>query len=364
MANKLSHSAISKYLECPKSYEYYYKDRLRPSGLKSSLLFGSAIDMGIACILNNKPNWEVQFEHYWMFRDGDESKPIQFNPEMEYSTSDVVVDLLTDKELEFISEEHEHSSFKNLSLLDAISAVIKLKKQEEHVEIRPNDLRFYNIIAWWSLYRKGIIMLQAFNTEIKPKIKKVLALQKKVEITNEEGDSSIGYIDAIVEWEDGSIVVIDFKTAARPYDIDSVLTSPQLAAYIFQVENEYKTRKAGFIVLPKALTKLESKVCPVCGNIATSSHKTCNASVSGKRCNSDWDVELKFKCEPQILINEMPERTETLVMENYAVVNKMIKHEMFPRNVNACEGKYGRCQYFDVCWNNNLAGMDKPEDKK
>ena len=53
MPNKLSHSSANIFQDCPKKWEFWYKDRLRPKVQSAALLFGSALDGAITAILKD-----------------------------------------------------------------------------------------------------------------------------------------------------------------------------------------------------------------------------------------------------------------------------------------------------------------------
>ena len=117
-----------------------------------------------------------------------------------------------------------------------------------------------------SLKNKGIMLLQVYKEQLLPKFKKVLAIQKQVELKNDDGDSIIGYVDLIAELHDGRIAVIDNKTAGREYDLDAVTKSPQLSLYktILNSGDEFNVDVAAFAVLIKQLNKnVKKRLCGV-----------------------------------------------------------------------------------------------------
>ncbi len=103
-------------------------------------------------------------------------------------------------------------------------------------------------------------MLEEFKNNILPNITEVLATQVKVELTNEDGDSIIGFADAVVKWKDyPHPIIVDIKTSSIDYEHDSVLTSPQLTLYVHDLSAKFdNTRSAGYIVLHKKIKENEN----------------------------------------------------------------------------------------------------------
>ena len=67
MKTTLSHSQIGRYQMCPKSYEYYYIQKLRPKVHSASLVFGSAIDNALNALLTGQESPEALFEKSFRF---------------------------------------------------------------------------------------------------------------------------------------------------------------------------------------------------------------------------------------------------------------------------------------------------------
>ena len=67
MSKKISHSAWSKYLVCPKLYDLHYNQKLRPKGTTSALLFGSAIDAALNVMLLKTGDPYEEFKKHFEF---------------------------------------------------------------------------------------------------------------------------------------------------------------------------------------------------------------------------------------------------------------------------------------------------------
>jgi hypothetical protein len=349
--NRLSYSAVSKYQDCPKSYEFHYIKKLRSKYQGSALFFGSAIDNSIGVMLDGHPEKaEAAFLNSWSEAEHNKKRvKLESYELITYSNSEFDADLLP--------KGHDIDLAYMKDLLDKKKAI-----GFENMEL--DEQKYFNRANWLCLKEKGLLMVRTFRDEVMPRITKVHATQKRVDIENDEGDTIVGYVDLIADWEDGSTVVFDLKTSSIQYENDSVVTSAQLASYVYAVENEYNTRKAGYIVLRKQVNKNKEKVCSVCGFEAEkgSTHKTCYNTIGKKRCGGEWDVTIRPTVDVQIIIDTVPEQTEAIVMENYNDVNTMIKHGIYTRNLNACKKPWGLCPYFNLCWvgkDDNLLNMEE-----
>lgn len=201
---RISHSALTTYLECPYKYFLHYFRKLRPTAEKSSLAFGNAVDIGLNHLLETRDvDGAIQkFQAAWTsLRD----KKIA----IDYSKSDL---------------------------------------DDFLVEDDPGN-------TWLCLYRKGRILIEEFHAQIMPRIKDVIAVQVNRTVNNEFGDELIIKTDFICVWEDGRRILFDNKTSSVKYEDDSVKTSPQLGIYFEQLKAEYDLDQAGYIVIPKRINK-------------------------------------------------------------------------------------------------------------
>jgi len=92
---------------------------------------------------------------------------------------------------------------------------------------------------------------------ILPKIKKVHATQKFYNLKDEvTGDTLMGTLDFVAEIEGyDKPVIIDLKTAARPYTKDNIELSEQLPIYLALSEGKFNTDLVGYVVLIKNIWK-------------------------------------------------------------------------------------------------------------
>ena len=364
MSNKLSHSSVNMLGDCPKKWQLHYQERIRGTTQSAALLFGTAIDKAVEDLVltRNLEDAKRTFLAYWNSAEinGIQTK-LEDNPDIVYATNDLDEELLPEsftminavKLLEVIGKKKE-IGFDNLELADKI---------------------VYNQANWLVAKKRGELMLEAVNEQILPKINKVYSTQEKIDLTNDSGDSVVGYTDLVADYLDKGTIVFDVKTSTRSYEEDSVRTSPQLALYVHALADKYKTRKAGFIVLSKAIQKNRKKICKECKNDGTGGrHKTCDKMIeppmtgpgTGKpyRCNGEWIETINPKCKVDVIIDDIPERLEDIVLENMDNSNKLINNGIFSRNLSACIKNYGPCIYYKLCHENSMEGLIKLENSK
>jgi hypothetical protein len=366
MGIRLSHSASTKYTDCPKSYQYHYIEKFRAEVQSSALLFGTAIDKSAehyALTKNFDETIEV-FEKTWQTQNiNGVDEDLRFLLNFTYSDKDLDTDLLKKDDWNILSE-HFHITSDNIE--EALKEVIYTKASTGYAYLNNQDKSIFNYANWLCLKRKGKLMLREFKNIFDGNVEQVLGSQVKVDLENESGDSVVGFIDFVVKWKGiDKPIIIDLKTAGREYDEDAVKKSPQLSLYVYAVSEKYEgTRECGFIVLNKNINKNKHKKCKECGHDGTGGrHKTCDNTIEGVRCNGEWKETIYPKAKSQILISSVSEVLVERVVENFNEVNKAIKAEVFPRNLSNCI-KYGsiKCSFYDICHSNSEAGLIKKED--
>lgn len=306
MTSRISHSAWAKYLTCPQMYKLHYVDRLRPTGTSSALLFGIAIDEGLNALL---------------LGTGDPLKVFRDNfPEFDKTVS-------------------LHQNDIDLNVLDG--------SQQEALVGKSDYFK-----AWACLRVKGRLLLEAYREVFWPKVEEVISVQKNLE-------GRPGVIDAVIKHREHGIVLIDHKTASRPYTKDAISRSTQLSLYA----GNQKIQKAGFVVLLKTIPK--AKICTSCGADGSGTrYKTCASTTDGVRCNGAWDYRVDKKRAVQVLIADVPKGNQQLFESSICDVEKAIGSSIFPRNLNACNWIYGSpCPYIDYCWKGKTNGLEKKENK-
>lgn len=205
---RISHSASEKFSTCGYSYFLHYYYKLRPIEIKSALVVGGAVDVGLNHLLETRNLEEsiVKFKQAW-----DKTAK---SGEIIYSKSDI--------------EEH---------LLDGV----EIKKESDR--------------GYYSWLKKGEILIREYNEQVMPLIKRVIKVQIDEVLENDVGDELVIKTDFIAELHDGRIILFDNKTSSVKYDKDSVKNSEQLAVYYHALKEEYKIDACGYIVIPKKVNK-------------------------------------------------------------------------------------------------------------
>lgn len=326
MNNKLSHSSITKFMNCGEQYRLHYVERLRPTTISSALLFGSAIDKGVEHLVNtgNLEEAKEYFNNNWLYSE----------------INGVRINIKESKDIVYSSTDYDK---------DLIPNNVDISLTESNLN-------------WYSLHTKGLLMLEAVHNQVLLKIKKVHSTQEQIELKNNDGDTVIGFVDLVADYEgEETPVIFDWKTASRPYADDSVITSPQLSLYMHAISEKYKTRRAGFIVMSKLIQKNRKKVCSSCGTDGSGGrHKTCNAIIKDERCNGEWIETIDPKCHIEVIIDDIPEATEDLIINNADNVNNLIKQGIYTKNLKTCSNDFGKkCIYFDKCYKGKTEGLVK-----
>jgi hypothetical protein len=361
---KLSHSALAKYTSCGLRYKYHYINKLRQKTTSGALLFGTAIDKALGELLTSRSldKAKTTFVNTMASQqiNGLETN-LAIATNVVYSRTDYDSDLIFDKDeaqFERFKTEYKIQSDKSLKQLTAYYR--ELKKEGGFDNLTQTQKMVYNYGHWVCLLNKGLYMLEGYNTEILPKVKKVHALQKQISLVNDDNDEVTGYIDAIIEWEDGKTYVIDHKTSTIEYEDDAAMTSQQLIIYYHSEKEEYKLSGVGFIVLYKQLNKNKVKTCSKCGFDGTGGrHKTCSNELEGVRCNGDWVETVSPQARIKTILNTVSEHAENLVISAFDKGIQGLKKEVFVPNLNSCIMPWGKCEYYSLCWTGNDSDLIK-----
>lgn len=351
--NKLSHSSVRLFTECPRKFFYHYVQRLRGKNIHGALLYGSSIDLALNHLLETKDLnasikiFDKSFNNQFI-NNVPTYLPLATN--VVYSVKDFDADLLKEEDHDYYRKVQLELGYKGESQAEELKKLVELKKQVGFGKFTKEQKQIYNLINWLSLRRKGHVMLQSYAIKVLPRIKKVIAVQKKSELLNDQGDSVVYIIDLIVEWEDGKIYLMDNKTSSIDYEDDSAMKSQQLVLYYHAEKEENKLDGVGFIVLNKNILKNRVKICSKCGFDGSSTrHKTCNNEIEENRCGGEWKETISPECFIKVIINKVPPATEDLVLETFDGANTAIKTGNFPPNLNACGNSNFLCTYYRKC---------------
>jgi hypothetical protein len=310
-------------------------------------LFGSALDAALNNLLvpvQDKSPEDIFIETFTKAIINGVETYLPDCIDLTYASSDLDFDML-----ELTQEaEDELSNIKSKKSKWGLTGLSK----EERVK--------FNLANWESLKVKGFLMIQAYMDKVLPLIENVMEVQIPISLSNGE-DSITGFVDLVANIKGHGLVILDNKTSSMEYQEDSVLTSPQLSLYMHALQNKYNTRKAGYIVLRKQIKKNRVKVCNDCGHDGSSArHTTCPALINSKRCGGSWSETIRPEVDIQIIIDEIPNRTEDIVLDNYDMVTKAIKGGVFTRNLQSCKNIYGGpCPYFGLCYKNSMKDLQE-----
>jgi hypothetical protein len=359
---RLSNSSISTLSSCGQKFKYSYIDKLTSIWKGSALFFGSAMDASLNYMLLNKDkecleDSKALFVQEWTSQKERSGKVTRLEQHefMQYSDSDMDIELLVTEDLASLSElfgadwQNRFDGLKN-----------KKKAGNEFETWNVDDRKFWNHVHWFSMLRKGFIMLETYYNYVLPEIEEVLDVQKHVELKADDKDSIQGYVDFVVRMKDGRVAVMDNKTSSIDYAEDSATFSPQLVLYKFLLnqspEVKYEVTHTGYVVLSKKMEKNKTKECLSCGYVPEmgGTHKTCNNTVNGKRCGGEWKITLAPKCNYQIIISEPSQKFEEDLLTNINIQNMIIANGLYTRNFGSCMA-YGRpCPYKTLCYENKL----------
>ena len=325
---KLSNSSLNRYVDCPRSYQLHYIEKIRPIEIKSSLFYGSCIDQAFTEMLTpSDPDGRTPEE---IFKAALTLQAI--NPNVKYSKADL--------DMELISPEMQ-------------------EKFKDDVQA----------LSWLSLEAKGLLMIKALREKVLPKIKKVHSTQEPVSLGNSDasGDEFIGFIDLVVNFEGyDKPIIFDLKTSSVKYEPESVKESQQLCIYSYAAGDKYKTKLAGYIVLQKKIRKIRTKTCTSCKHVTiNSSAKTCdNKDAGGERCGQPWSVVTTFDVDVDIIVDEIDPKTEDTVLNLMDDTHSKIKEGHFPQDISSCFNKkfHSRCEFYDLCFSNSMVGLVKKKD--
>lgn len=368
---KTSYSQNSTYIDCPRYWELTYVEGYEAATQGSSLYFGTAIDRGVGEMLSNNPSWLKTFYDNWEFQaqNGNLTK-IYDNDTITYSHKDFDGDVLEDKD--FVELE---KWAKELNLLDQNELIVTHEKlinlfkqaskakSSPYIKITDEQFKYFNRCSWLSLKRKGKILLEAFEKQVKPKIKNVISLQKRCKIEDPAtGDQIIGYIDMVLELDGyDKPIIFDLKTSAFPYDQGQLDLSPQLTLYSAMESRNYNTDLVGYIVLPKNIQKDEVSHCAKCNVLRNTRHQTCNVTLAdGSRCKGSWLMTKVPNPQVQIMVaSKTPEQVNDLLLDIGNIVLAM-KNRIVYRNTSKCENWYGgRCPMYDACHKKDYSKLVK-----
>lgn len=363
---KLSNSQRDLYLQCPKRYFFRYIKKMRPRAKGSALFFGGAFDHAVEGLLEHKDLAQAKqaFTERWMVQES--------NTNCKFGKNDYVEKIMLDEDVQRLlacvdnlNKSKPKDDFEQHG--NVLKLVMDIKKMGENGYTRDltrEEELFVHFANVLSMNRKAHLMLESFHAHILPHITRVIGTQVEVSILHPEGHSITGYIDLIATMAgyklpsgrvltEDDILVLDVKSAGAAYwaKLDDLTNSDQLDTYLISdaVQSIRPTNLIGYLAVSKQISTNENSFCKSCGNKKSSSHKTCNAEVNGKRCGGEWETVQDYYCESKIVVGERNLDQAQEMLNDYTDVLVGVQNQVFPRNRNSCEMYASYCEYLSVC---------------
>lgn len=349
----LPYSAMTKYTTCKRMYFLHYRERLRPVGSPSVLLFGTALDSAAEEYLINRNTLAAKqkFRDMWNQQEQD-GKTIEIcnSTEIIYSAQDLDSELIP---------QSDHDTILKDTPFETISDLVKDGSEKERIAYA----------YWLSLYYKGSLMLKAFMDWVDHNVEEVLGTQLDIDLEDGEGNKIPGKADFVVKiYGYDKPILIDLKSSIRYYDRNSVKESEQLSLYFFYLQQTKfpDMERAAYLVLNKQIKKNRTKTCLKCGNVTKGREQTCAEGGKGKnRCNGDFKIDIDPECTVQYIHDEIPKEFIEATIEKFNISVAGIKAENFEPCWAACDNFYGRkCPFWRYCHEGeSMEGLFKKERK-
>lgn len=342
---KLSHSAIEKYKTCPRMYKLHYVDKIREITTHSPLVFGSAMDLALNLLLETK--------------DLIASKQKLLDELNKLITHDTIIRYLkTDFEARLLEAEDvaaiKSLTLPSLVLPQTLSEMTKFVNEATSLTTLTVDERtLLNFLQRRSLAGRGLLMLEAYEREILPRIGNIKSIQKQIILKNEEGDELIGFVDFIADFDGAGVTIIDNKTSGRPYPADAVSTSQQFGIYC-EAES---IPKAAYVVMLKNIKFENHNLCNMCHHTEISRKRLCPI------CSSDFITKIEKRVDIQVISGKIDDDKQEALFGAIDMILNKIKNEDFEERWEACDNQFGRkCPYYDYCRNKDMKGLKKDEN--
>jgi len=326
----VSFSALECFEQCSEKYRLRYKERLSSEKIPSPLFFGTAIDAAVellllkkkVCLTEKELDLLMNEDAYSIFDKTmreQNGQLLERNPLCEYFYSDFDPNILTVQDYKALTK-----AYPSVTDWEEFFAYCK-KYIKTNGDLKAGSRVAFNNLCWLSLYRKGEMMLEAYERDILPEISEVFDIQKEVALLNESGDKLRGKIDFIASFKDDPAVryICDNKTSSEPYKEDSVANSVQLAIYC---EAETCDR-AAYTVMEKKMRLRDPKArTQIIKDVVSENQKQktfdiveqkLNNIASGEFCKKDSPKECHFFGKP--------------------------------------------CEFFNLCWHGKMDGLKKRE---
>lgn len=328
MSIKVSYSALECFDQCSEKYRLRYNERLSSDKIPSPLFFGTAIDAAVELLLLKKKQdlsekeldlllTEDAYSIFDKTMREQNGQLLERNPLCEYFYSDFDPTILSAQDYQALTKSYP-------SIKDWEEFFTYCKKYiKTHGELKIGSKVAFNNLCWLSLYRKGELMIAAYERDILPEIERVFDIQKDISLINESGDQLRGKIDFIASFKDDpdTRYLVDNKTSSEPYKDDSVATSTQLAIYC-EAEN---CDRGAYAVIQKKMRLKDPKA------------------------------------RTQLIKGEVSDEQKQKVFDKLEVQLNNISSGVFEKKQSPkdCHFFGRKCEFFDLCWQGSMNGLKK-----
>jgi hypothetical protein len=355
---RLSNSQISTFTDCNRKWHLDKVQKIRPTFLSSPLYFGTIVDETIEHILLKKEGSHLDtfYEKLNNFQvNGSDKKMPDDLLSVRFGAGDVDANLVDQK---YVNDACDRLKIDQINKKDFLEYCKQKRKRKSALD--PIEQYLFNYIAWVSLEQKGLMLVEKLSEWIEENVVEVHSAQKKIEISNENGDSFIGFLDFIATLKtdcdtcggDGLIeyipnvhemdgdypefidcpdcnperVLVDLKTSSNPnayYPEDSASKSVQLGIY----SQQERLPNVAYLVADKKIRVREPRV--------------------------------RLKYVEGIITEEWLDEVFDMIEEaTEAIKEKLPKGaEAFEKNLDSCN-MYGNCQYRGLCEKGSMKGLE------
>lgn len=321
----LSNSQVDTYLTCQRKWHLDKVQKVRPTYLASPLYFGSLLDDTVEYyLLKGEGSWQDYFmKRRLEFEVNRKPKTLpQDLLSLSFGAGDCDDKLIDQSKLDEFCDSLGMEPVNAKEYLDYCK-----QQRKSKTALKEDEQRIFNYCAFLSLTTKGMMLLEKLIEWLDENVTEVVSVQKKIEITNGEGDKFIGYLDFVVIMKDGRKVLIDLKTSSNPklyYPEDAASTSRQLGIY----SQEEGIPEVAYLIVDKKVRVREPRVrLSFVEGVITEEH-----------------------------LDEVFEEIEEVTLE---IKEKLGQGEKaFEKNLDSCMN-YGGCSFRGLCNKGSMKGLVK-----